>query len=241
MGRGPDEDDGEEHDRRPAQAVGDRRPADEDGNGAGRPADHDVLRRDALQPQRVDEDVEGGGRHGQHGRQQVDEGPQLGEGHHLEGEGEHQGRRRRHGPGDEGPVPGPPHQLVDVPVDHHVDGVGPAGGQGPAGQGGHHQAHRRHPPAGHEHGRQRGHEQQLDDPGLGEGHVAADLPRPDDRQGGRQRGHRRRAYGAHPPRDKAGPPSRLAGAPRYASAGASHRSTPGVSTASPRWRWASWS
>ena len=66
------------------------------------------------------------------------------------------------------------HQLVDVPVDDHVDGVGPAGGQGPAEQGGHHQPDRGQTPLGHDHGGQGGDQQQLDDARLGQGHVGAD-------------------------------------------------------------------
>ena len=141
--RRPDEDDGEHHHRRPRQAVGHRGPSDQHRHRAGRAPDHDVLRRAALEPQRVDEDVEERGRDGQHGREQVDGQPQLDERGHLEGQGEDQRRRRRHGPGDQRTVLGPVHQAVDVAVDHHVDGVGPAGGQRAAGQRGRHQPDRR--------------------------------------------------------------------------------------------------
>ena len=89
-------------------------------------------RRGALEPERVDDDVEGGGRHGQHGRQQVDPRPQLGEGGHLEHHGEHRGGAGRDLAGDQGTVTGAVHDLVDVPVEDHVEGVGPARGERPA-------------------------------------------------------------------------------------------------------------
>ena len=92
MGRSPHEDDGEQDDGRPREGVGDRRPTDQDRHGTGGPADDDVLAAGPLEPQGVDEDVEQGGRHGQHGRQQVHPGPQFDEGHHLEGDGEDRGR-----------------------------------------------------------------------------------------------------------------------------------------------------
>ena len=194
VGRGPHEDDGEQHHRGPRQAVGDRRPADQHRHRPGRPADDDVLAAGPLQPQRVDEDVEQGGRHGQHGREQVDPGPQLDEGQHLEADGEDQGVAGGDRPGDQRPLARAVHELVDVPVDVHVDGVGPTGGQGPAEQGGHHQPHRRQAPLGHDHGGQRGDQQELDDPRLGERHVGADpgSERDSAGQGHRRKGHRRK-------------------------------------------------
>ncbi len=173
MRRGPDEDDGEEHDRRPREAAGHRRPPDEDRDGSGGPADHDVLRRSALEPQGVDEDVEQGGRHGQGRREEVHGQPEFDEGGRLERQGEDQGRPRRHGPGHQRTVLGAVHQTVDVAVHHHVDGVGPPGGQGATGQRRRHQPQRRKPVLRHHHGGQGRDQQQLDDARLGEGDVRA--------------------------------------------------------------------
>ena len=87
--------------------------------------------------------------------------------------------RGRHGAGDQRAVLGPVHQAVDVAVDHHVDGVGPAGGQRAPGQGGRHEPDRRHAALGHHHGGERRDQQELDDPGLGQGDVGPDgRPRP---------------------------------------------------------------
>ena len=74
--------------------VADRGPADQYRHRAGGTADDDVLPGSPLEPEGVDEDVEEGGADGQHGRKQVDRHPQLDEGHHLEGDGEDQGRGR---------------------------------------------------------------------------------------------------------------------------------------------------
>ena len=74
-------------------------------------------------------------------------------------------------PGDERPVLGALHERVDVAVDVHVDGVGAAGGQRAADDGGDHQPDRRAAPLGHDHRRHRRDQQQLDDPRLGERHV----------------------------------------------------------------------
>ena len=109
------------------------------GHGAGGAADDDVVLGPALQPQRVHEDVEGGGADGQHGREQVDRRPQPGEGGDLEGDGEDQGGAGRELAGDERPALRALHQPVDVAVDDHVDGVGAAGGRGAAEDRGDHQ------------------------------------------------------------------------------------------------------
>ena len=57
--RRPVEDDREQHERRQSDLAGHRGPGHEDRHAAGRTADDDVLRRRALQPHRVHEDVEG--------------------------------------------------------------------------------------------------------------------------------------------------------------------------------------
>ena len=115
-------------------------------------------------------------------------------------------------PGHQRPVLGPLHQPVDVAVDHHVDGVGPAGGQRAADQGGHHQPDRRQAALRHHHGGQRRDQQQLDDPRLGQGDVGPDVARPPrspTREGGRLSGHVRSAYDQGLARDQAAGPGTL--------------------------------
>ena len=56
--RRPQEDDGEQQPRQQRRVARHRRPADDDRKGAGRAADDDVLRRPALQPDGIDDDVE---------------------------------------------------------------------------------------------------------------------------------------------------------------------------------------
>ena len=72
MRRRPHEHDREQGQRRERDVPGRCRPADERGHRAGRPADDDVLRRRALQPARVDEDVEQVAGEREQGRRHVD-------------------------------------------------------------------------------------------------------------------------------------------------------------------------
>ena len=58
MRRRPEEDDGEQDEAVERHGAGDGGPADHRREGAGGAADDDVLRRPALQPHRVDDDVE---------------------------------------------------------------------------------------------------------------------------------------------------------------------------------------
>src|SRR5215217_1991398 len=68
--RGRPAEHGEEQDhRRPAQRIGHGRPPDEHRNRPGGPADHVVVTPVALQPERVDADVEGGRGRGEDRRQ----------------------------------------------------------------------------------------------------------------------------------------------------------------------------
>jgi hypothetical protein len=136
-----------------------------------------------LRVERVDEDVEERRPHGQYGGQEVDGAPEEEEGGHLEGEGEAQRRRHRHLARHQRAVAGPGHDGVDVPVHDHVERVGAAGGQGPADEGPHHQPEGRQTGVGHHHRGQRGDEEELDDPGLGEGQVGGD-PGPRDTRDG---------------------------------------------------------
>ena len=100
--------------------------------------------------------------------------PQEDERHHLEADGEGQGRSWRHGTRDERAVLGALHQLVDVAVDDHVDGVGAAGGHRATEDRADDEPERRHPPLGDDHRGHRRDEQQLDDPRLRERDVVPD-------------------------------------------------------------------
>ena len=77
-----------------AERVGDGGPADEHRHRAGGAADDDVVRARALEPDRVDADVERRGAEGEDGRQEVGAPPQDGEGGDLEDEGEDEGVAR---------------------------------------------------------------------------------------------------------------------------------------------------
>ena len=129
--RGPHEDDREEHERAPGPAMpAHRRPPDEHGDGAGGAADHDVLRGRPLEPQGVDEDVERVARHREHGRQQVDRAATARRRRPPRGPGRRSAPARGvSSPVTRGRLRGPVHDRVDVAVDVHVDGVGPARGQ----------------------------------------------------------------------------------------------------------------
>ena len=59
MRRRPEKNDGEQRNRSPADVAGDRRPADHRRKGPCGAADHDVLRRAALEPHRVHKDIKG--------------------------------------------------------------------------------------------------------------------------------------------------------------------------------------
>ena len=122
--RRPDEHDREQDPRRRRQGAGHRGPPDEGGHRAGRAADHDVLRRGALEPHRVDEDVEG------------DRG--QGQGRRRARSRSRRGRRTRTRPArtrtpapargvtawaGSGRCAGSPHDLVDVAVQVHVDAL----------------------------------------------------------------------------------------------------------------------
>ena len=68
----PQEDHGEQHDRRDADRSGDRRPANKYGEAPSRAADHDVRGGPPLQADRVHENVEQDGGVGERRRDPVD-------------------------------------------------------------------------------------------------------------------------------------------------------------------------
>ena len=71
MGRRPDKDDQEQVDQGEAHVPGHRGPAGDRRKSAGRAADHDVLRRTPLQPDRIHEYVERDGQREHRGRHPV--------------------------------------------------------------------------------------------------------------------------------------------------------------------------
>ncbi len=115
-------------------AAGRRRPADHRRKRAGRAADHDVLRRPALEPHRVDDGVEEDREGEQPGRQHVDhqaeEDDREAREHQAEGQrlaGLDAARRNR-------AVRGARHHRIDVGVVPHVERAGGAGADRDASQ-----------------------------------------------------------------------------------------------------------
>jgi hypothetical protein len=90
MRRRPQEDDGEQHDAGPADLPAHDCFADHRRKGSGGAADHDVLRRPALQPHRVDHGIKEDGEGQQPRRQPV--------GH--DAEHQHRADRQRHAEGE---------------------------------------------------------------------------------------------------------------------------------------------
>ena len=176
MGRGPVEDDRRTAPPGPSRAmpVTELQPIST-GTAPGRPADHDVAGRGALEPERVHEHVEEAGRHGQHGAEQVDGAPEQGEGHDLERDGEGEGGPGRHGAGDQRPALGALHQRGRCRGRRTMlMALAPPAARVPPGHGADHQPERRQPALGHDHRGHGGDEQQLDDPRLGERDVGRD-------------------------------------------------------------------
>ena len=107
-----------------ASEPGRGRPADERRDRAGGAADDDVLRRRALQPAGVDEDVEEVADERERRRQDVDAGGEDRERERRQREAELERVRRRDPVRGHGPRPRAlPHQPVDVAVEHMVEGA----------------------------------------------------------------------------------------------------------------------
>ena len=170
MRRRPVEDDGEEVDGGQVQSAGHRGPAHQRWKRARRAADHDVLRARALEPDGVDEDVEQEPAEREPGAERIDLVPEDRERQRGRAPCRTPARRRALiRPAGIGRSLVRDHPGVDVPVEPHVDRVGPARHQVAADHHPEHQDRRREPRRGDEHRRDGGHQQQRDDPGLGEG------------------------------------------------------------------------
>ena len=145
------------------------------GTAPGRPADHDVAGRGALEPERVHEHVEEAGGDGQHGAEQVDRGPQQ------ERRPRPRGRWRRSGrpAGDMTPVTSGRSLVRSISRSmsrstYMLMALAPPAASVPADHGAGHEPERRQAPLGHDHRGHRGDEQQLDDPRLRERDVGPD-------------------------------------------------------------------
>ena len=104
-----------------ADVSGHRRPADDRRERAGGAADDDVLRRAALQPDRVDEDVEGDRQRQPCGRDESWSPAPSPRPRHREHDAETQRRARFDLAHRDRPPAGPPHHRIDVAIVPHVD------------------------------------------------------------------------------------------------------------------------
>ena len=178
---------------------------------AGSAPDHDVLDGPALEPERVDEDVEEQAADRQCRGQHVDPESQEHEGGQAERDAEEQGVAGRDPAVGQRAASRAEHSSVEVAVDPAIDGAGARGGQGAAEQGEDHQARRRPAAFGHHHPAQCGDEQQRDDARLGEADIVEhDLPRRPGRLARRISGanrctRHRQPVGEHGEHDGAGP------------------------------------
>ncbi len=130
MRRRPEEDDQEEQQRRQRQRAGRGRPADDRRNRPGRAADDDVLRRRALQPAGVDEDVERAADERHHRGEQVDPAREHDERERQQREPELERPRGSDATRGDRPRLRPlAHELVDVRVEHVVQRGGAAAGE----------------------------------------------------------------------------------------------------------------
>ncbi len=172
--RRPEEHHPEEDDRRPGHRVGHGRPADEHREAAGDAAPDDVLRGAALEDHRVDDHVEEERAEGEPGRQPVDGEAEEQGGDDGQGDAEDEAFHRADHAGHQGPLRGAVHQRVDVAVDVHVQRVRAAGREVTADTGQQHQPQIRNTLFGEEHHRNRGDQQKLDDPRLGQRHERLD-------------------------------------------------------------------
>ena len=188
MRRRPEEDDRERVERVPGEATGGRRPADERWNRAGNSTDDDVLRRQRLQPQRVNEDVAKQPAQRERRGHEVHGRCEQGDRAHRERDPEREPAARLDPAGDQGPVAGPRHARVAVAVDEVVDRPGAARREVAAQHGPEDGGEARPGRVGDEHRRHRRDQQQDDDPGLGQREVVAqDVQQPPPPGGRRER------------------------------------------------------
>jgi hypothetical protein len=154
------------------------RPADEHRHRARGAADHDVLLRTRLQPDRVDEDVEERGRHGEAGGEEIRREREVHERDHVQHDAEDQRVRRHDLAGRQRPPFGAVHELIAVTLDPAVDRVRAAGRERTRDEHHDEQARGREPVRREQHRWNRRDEQQLDDAGFRESHVRPECSAP---------------------------------------------------------------
>ena len=170
----PEQHDREQPRRAHAHASPGRRPPRERRDRARSPADHDVLRRSALEPDGVDEHVERASGHREYCGQQVVEGGQDDERERQQAQAEGDGAARRDPACRHRPVGrARTHQAIDVAIEHVVERARAAARESAANDEGC-EAHRRGITAGgRDHRADRGQHEQRHDPRLGQRHVVA--------------------------------------------------------------------
>ncbi len=178
---GPQEDQREEHERKPADVSRHRGPADQGWKRAGGSTDDDIERRSALQQHRVDEDVEQAARECQRGGQRVHGEAEDEDRRGDQGDAEGQRLPRKDPPGRQRAAARPRHDAVDVAVIPAIDCARAPGCERTAERGPEEQRERGDATGGDDHGRNFSDEQQHDDPRLGQADVVtsggADLRR----------------------------------------------------------------
>ena len=174
VGRCPVEDHGKQEPRRKSDVPGDCGPSNQCRHGSGGATDDDVLRRDPLQIDGVDEHIEAERSRGQQRRLDVRRHPQNDKPRRSERDAQDQcltgrGRFRR-----QRPVSGAAHPGIDIAVDHIIDCVGTSGGECTTSDRSGHEAQAGPATLGENHCRDRCDQQQLDDSRLGQCHVGLD-------------------------------------------------------------------
>ena len=168
--------------------TGDGGPAHHGREGAGGAADDDVLRRRALEPHGIDEDVEEVARQGRDGGGEVDLLVEDDEGGGATEDAPAENLGRRQAARGQRPVAGAAHDGVDVPVVPHVDGVGAAAGEGEAEHTPEGDVQRRRAAGGHPHGEVAGDQQQDHHVGLPEADEVPGHGPDRPRRGGQRQG-----------------------------------------------------
>ena len=172
--RRPQEHDEEEPERRKRERSGRRRVADERRHRPGGAADDDVLRRRALEPAGVDEDVEEVPDEREYGRQHVDRGGEERERERREQDPELERLLRRHAAGrDRALLRAAAHEHVDVAVEHVVERGRSAAGEREADHRDREEPERRHALRADEHPGGAGEEEERHDPRLRQREVVA--------------------------------------------------------------------
>src|SRR5690606_24918488 len=127
MRRRPHENNGKKNERFKAHIARNGGPSDHRRERAGGAADDNILRRAALQPDRIDKYVKGDRDRKQGGGNIVDRKPHQHDGGDRENRAERKRFFRAHPAGRNGPALRPLHNHVDVGVIPHIDGAGRAG------------------------------------------------------------------------------------------------------------------